>query len=253
MRLTNKIQCPSCGATGSFLEKEPGRYTCVYCNSIFEHTSILPEKTVLQIFFDQMKDLYDTHIVFLPDRAQYYARMFNVIMQMDAHLRPLKNSSFYLLAFNNLEELIQREFRLLKDQNIDIGIGKEAIYSDSETFVRLKYLVFYNTILAHHKALLAGSESELLEALTYAENAGIIQNKLNLGYDTDIARSKVGVLRRLHKKEEVFSYLAELTGFFKVNEEMDVSAKNEIEQAKVDFEPILLSEEYQNFIDTKRN
>lgn len=253
MEITNKIQCPGCGATASFMETEPGYYTCAYCSASFEHRSILPAKTGAQIFYQYAKELYEKHLVLTPENAKYYSRMFTAILNLDIYLQSLRTSKFYEPIFKDLKALIFREIELLKKEKVHVGMAKEAIYNNPNNFARLKYLVFYYTIIAQHSSQIAPDEEALKEALTYIENAEMLQAKLELGYETPIARTKVGILSRLHSSEKVFNYLAMLTTPSQKEAEMSWDLKNQMAQAKVDFEAILLSPEYLQFIAQKEN
>ena len=247
MQIQNKIQCPNCGATGSFHNESPGILKCGYCGSSFEHISILPDASAEKHFYDHVLEIYNTYVVLQPDRAKYHQRMFSGIMQMHTNIGLLKNDVHYKKVYPKMASLLTREIGILKQKGVTAESGKNLLLRPENAIVEHFYLKHYYKIWAHHLSKQDNSPESIAKALESITLAEQIQVPVPSDFYSELARNKVGLLARGEGMDAVYAYLDTL-----LETPLDQSiAPDDLEdykeQIQMDFEDFFLSDGYREY------
>ena len=248
MKITQKIQCPNCGATSNFKDKTPGIFLCIYCGSSFEHISITSDLTVEKHFYNQVLSIYNEYVLFDIKRVKYHERMFIGIMKLDVNLDQIKNKAYQKKLFPKLIELMEREITIHKSNNITWNTSIEYKKGNEKVMQSLFYLKNYYRVLGHHYCKIYDTEIELNKALNYFSYAESIKAPTDSKFYTGLIRSKIGILNRLHQSSSAFEYLDDLLKNpldFSINGPKEILAYRE--QLKVDFEDLFLSDAYKEY------
>lgn len=247
MQFQNKIQCPNCGATGSFQEQSPGILTCAYCGSSFEHVSILPDASAEKHFYDHVLEIYNAYVALQPDCAKYHQRMFSGIMQMHTNIGLLKNDVHYKKVYPKLEALIHREVLILKEKGITAESGKDVLLQTENVITEYFYLKYYYKMLAHHLSKQDNSPESITKALETIALTEQIQVPVPSDFYSELSRNKIGLLARSQGMDAVYTYLDRL-----LETPLDQSiAPDDLEdykeQIQMDFEDFFLSDGYREY------
>ncbi len=236
--MQQKIQCPNCGATSGFIEKKPGFYRCNYCGSMFEHISIVPSITVDKQLFEQIEGLYNEYKALTPDRAKYHQRILTGVLQINGLMNGISDSEIQKNAFKLLEELLSREVAIYIKNGYDLSHFQVTNLSvlESDVLVKAMYLKQLYAVWAHNLSKIAANKNELIKALEVAETAQKFTLPIEVPIVVDLKRTKLGLLRRLNRDEEAFTYL-----------DSELKGAADQEQFKYDFEDVFRSQAYVNF------
>ncbi|NKI30529.1 hypothetical protein [Croceivirga thetidis] len=233
--MQKKIQCPNCGATSAFLEKSPGRYTCAYCASSFEHVSILPNVELNKKLYEQIMELYKSHLDLKPEMAKYHQRILTGILQMNGLINGITDIETERKVVEVLEHLFEREIKIYAARGITAKTSFElkADNYDSDLITNGIYLKQLLAVWAYRLSRITDNESGLERATKLAEEADGLQLMVDVPLVVDLKRTRFGLLRRQGKDTQAFKYL-----------DNELKNTKDKEQFQFDFEDIFLSSEY---------
>lgn len=240
---SNRLQCPSCGANDSFKENKPNLYTCSYCNSVFEHVSVIDYKNVEDVLYNQVDTLLEESTLLTPEQPKYLVNFYAKMEQIHAYLSQLDTSSFYQKLFSRFEKVLDQEIVRLHDMGVSLDASKEFLLEEGN-YIKFYSLINYHKMKALHLGNMHHKKEELLEALKIAQLAKNIQDKFIGEYQEEIVRCILFLLQKLKDKEYLFLYLDDLYQQYKDH-------NNQIEQLESDVYEVIGKEGYSEF--KKRN
>ncbi|MEO0507161.1 MAG: hypothetical protein AAF090_13485 [Bacteroidota bacterium] len=254
MESTQKIQCPNCGATSGFIEKSPGHYQCAYCHSQFEHVSITPNASLDKSLYKQALNLINEYEAFEVTRAKYFERMFSGLFQIHTYLDQIERIDFKKNLFPPFQNLITREFQRLEEAGIQKNTTLEAVLQQGGKVVQLFYLKNYYKILAHQYSQTYDDSDQLNNALDYLGDAMHVEAPVPSDFYLELMQCKFGILQRIGKKAEAYDYLYEILRYPVIPEITEKEKVQEIrEELKVRFESVLLSDDYNRYLEESKN
>lgn len=211
MELSNKIQCPTCGATSSYTEIEPGHYKCGYCLSGWEQLSILPEKNNEQEFFEKCEEIFDEQQKLTPERPKYSERSFANITIFFSFFSEIKNTIFREQLLPKFNTLVDKQIKEYAEQGIDTNVDREKIFSRyPDKFVLVIYLAELNYMSAKAIALTYDEKEKLEEAVLKLKTAQQLHGPSINEWQEKISKASVGVLQRLGEEQRTFEYIYSL-------------------------------------------
>ncbi|MEL6975706.1 MAG: hypothetical protein AAGL29_09975 [Bacteroidota bacterium] len=254
MQNTQKIQCPNCGATSAFIEKNPGHYQCAYCHSHFEYVSITPNASSDKFLYEQVLNLISEYEAFEVTRAKYFERMFSGLFQIHTYLDQIERSDLRKNVFPFFQNLVKREFQRLEEVGIQKNTTLEAVLEQEGKVVQLFYLKNYYKILAHQYSQTYDAPDELNKALDYLDDAMSVEAPVPSDFYLELMQCKFGILQRLGKKEKAYDFLREILHHPTFPGLEDGQKVKEVqEELKVRFESVLLSDNYNRYLEESKN
>ncbi|AFL80844.1 hypothetical protein Aeqsu_1351 [Aequorivita sublithincola DSM 14238] len=211
MELSNKIQCPTCGATSSYTETEPGQYKCGYCLSGWEQLSILPEKDNEQEFFEKCKEIFDEQQKLTPEKPKYSERSFANITIFFSFFSEIKNTTFREQLLPKFNTLVEEQIKEYAEQGIDTNVDREKIFTRyPDKFVLVIYLAELNYMSAKALALTYDEKEKLEEAILKLKTAQQLHGPSINEWQGKISKTTVGILQRLGEEKRAFEYIYSL-------------------------------------------
>ncbi|WP_299897612.1 hypothetical protein [uncultured Aquimarina sp.] len=236
---SNRLQCPSCGANDSFKENKPNLYTCSYCNSVFEHVSVIDYKNIEDVLYNQVITLLEESTLLTPDQPKYLVNFYAKMEQIHAYLSQLDKSSFYHKLFSRFEKVLDQEIVRLHDMGVSLDASKEFLFEEGN-YMKFYSLINYQKMKALHLSKIHDKKDGLLETLKIAQLAKDIQDKFIGEYQEEIVRCILFLLQELKEKERLSLYLDVLCKQYKDN-------NTEMEQLDSDIYEIIGKEGYTEF------
>lgn len=204
-----KIACPNCGATAGFTEKSPNTYSCGYCNSVFEHTSILPDKNQEQVYYEYYKKLCADFDALDPQDPERISKIYAILVQMSGCVEGLANSKFYSEVLQGFNAYTSKELAYLANLGVSTSSTLEEMV-EKDLVVETKFAADFNLLLAQSLFTNSNLEKDLDRALVLASTAQELNTTIFRNYDHNCVTLKLEILAKLDRKEALQEALGHL-------------------------------------------
>ncbi|GGG13725.1 hypothetical protein GCM10011344_13010 [Dokdonia pacifica] len=198
--LTYKISCPSCGASSGFSETTPGSYTCGYCDTAFEHQSIIPSKNQEKVLYDYFIKLDQDYKKVSQENPDRDTIVYGLLMQMNGIIEGLESS-------NSLHKVLQVYFDHT-DKEIDRlesiglkGLDTLDVVLEKELMIEARFLADYKLFVSQTLYRYKKEEELLKKALQYIVSAELIYQRVFTTFDHTTTGLKLDILRDLGLEE----------------------------------------------------
>jgi len=237
-----KIQCPSCGASQNFEEKEGSRFVCGYCGTQWEQFTAPTSVDVDQLFLKELMQWEEKYKSLTRDRPKYDARVFEIALNMNAYLTQIQTPQLLRDATTRFQSILGDQIARL-ERTIDSQTPPEA------HILEKTYLSHYYC-LSLERTLAVDADSEALQdAIDLWSKWKALKVPHRDREPIEMHRCYIGVLNQLGREEEVYQYVYNLLN--EVLENAEEGVFQDPEQLHYELEFVTDTEGYRQWLKNK--